>query len=167
MRLRRRSSGGLLSPIPDMSPISGPRDKAPQAVFHRVDLRDGAAIDEVFAKYDSEGGIWAAIHLAALKAVGESGEIPLQYYKVNVGGSISLMEVSHIRLPCRSRADEATRRQWKLMGVRTWYSRHPLPFTVHPRLSLFQRPLQYSLNPHMGGRKRWLRWSFRMRVGLE
>jgi hypothetical protein len=32
--------------------------------------------------------------LAALKAVGESGEIPLEYYKVNVGGSLNLIEVS-------------------------------------------------------------------------
>lgn len=33
------------------------------------------------------------IHLAALKAVGESCEIPLTYYKNNVGGSINLLEV--------------------------------------------------------------------------
>ena len=32
--------------------------------------------------------------MAALKAVGESGEIPLDYYKVNVGGSLNLIEVS-------------------------------------------------------------------------
>lgn len=31
------------------------------------------------------------IHFAALKAVGESAEIPLEYYRVNVGGSISLL----------------------------------------------------------------------------
>ncbi|ORX41165.1 hypothetical protein BD324DRAFT_613488 [Kockovaella imperatae] len=65
---------------------------APQPLFHRLDLRDPAAIDEVFSKYDNEGGIWAVIHLAALKAVGESGEKPLDYYRVNVAGSISLME---------------------------------------------------------------------------
>ena len=34
------------------------------------------------------------IHLAALKAVGESGEIPLAYYRVNVGGSLSLLEAA-------------------------------------------------------------------------
>jgi UDP-glucose 4-epimerase len=76
--------------------IVSARDKAPKAIFHKVDLRDPASIEEVFAKYDNEGGIWAAVHLAALKAVGESGEIPLEYYKVNVGGSITLMEVSNI-----------------------------------------------------------------------
>ncbi len=56
-------------------------------------MRDRNAIDEIFGKYGGEGGIWAVIHLAALKAVGESGEMPLAYYRVNVGGSISLMEV--------------------------------------------------------------------------
>jgi UDP-glucose 4-epimerase len=34
------------------------------------------------------------VHLAALKAVGESGEIPLDYYTVNVGGSLNLLEAS-------------------------------------------------------------------------
>lgn len=67
-------------------------------IFHQCDMRDASRIDEVFAKYDAEGGIWAVIHLAALKAVGESGEIPLDYYRVNVAGSISLIEVSDPRL---------------------------------------------------------------------
>lgn len=60
----------------------------------------------MFEKYAAEPeGIWAVIHLAALKAVGESGEIPLAYYRVNVAGSISLLEVSAgllcITHPCR------------------------------------------------------------------
>nr|WRH23616.1 UDP-glucose 4-epimerase [Naematelia aurantialba] len=66
---------------------------APQPELHQVDLRNAGDIDAVFAKYASQpGGIWAVVHLAALKAVGESGEIPLTYYKVNVGGSVSLLE---------------------------------------------------------------------------
>lgn len=69
-------------------------DSAPQPIFEQVDLRDASSIDAVFKKHSGDGGIWAVIHLAALKAVGESGEIPLQYYKVNVGGSVSLLEVS-------------------------------------------------------------------------
>lgn len=64
---------------------------APQPVYHKVDLRDEAAIEKVF----SEHQIWAVIHLAALKAVGESGEVPLAYYRINVGGSVSLLEVCH------------------------------------------------------------------------
>lgn len=66
---------------------------APVPEYHNVDLRDPAAIAAVFDKYASDGGIWGVVHLAALKAVGESGELPLSYYRVNVAGSISLLEV--------------------------------------------------------------------------
>lgn len=34
----------------------------------------------------------AVVHFAALKAVGESISMPLEYYKNNIGGSISLLE---------------------------------------------------------------------------
>jgi UDP-glucose 4-epimerase len=71
------------------------RESAPQPIFHQCDLRDISAIDAVFKEHEGKGGIWAVVHLAALKAVGESGEIPLDYYKVNVGGSLNLFEVSH------------------------------------------------------------------------
>ncbi len=56
--------------------------------FHKVDVTDEAALDGVFAAHPA---IDSVIHFAALKAVGESGEIPLEYYRVNVGGSISLL----------------------------------------------------------------------------
>ena len=56
--------------------------------FYQVDITNEAALDDVFAKHPE---IDSVIHFAALKAVGESGEIPLEYYRVNVGGSISLL----------------------------------------------------------------------------
>jgi UDP-glucose 4-epimerase len=56
--------------------------------FYEVDITNEAALDEVFAKHPE---IDSVIHFAALKAVGESGEIPLEYYRVNVGGSIALL----------------------------------------------------------------------------
>jgi UDP-glucose 4-epimerase len=59
-----------------------------RAAFYQVDITDEAGLDEVFAKHPE---IDSVIHFAALKAVGESGEIPLEYYRVNVGGSISLL----------------------------------------------------------------------------
>jgi len=74
------------------------RPSAPQPLFHQCDLRDEKALEGVFAEYENKGGIWAVVHLAALKAVGESGEIPLDYYKVNVGGSLNLLEVSRPNL---------------------------------------------------------------------
>ncbi|GAP84769.1 putative UDP-glucose 4-epimerase [Rosellinia necatrix] len=56
--------------------------------FHKVDLTNGADLDKVFAAHPA---IDSVIHFAALKAVGESAEIPLEYYRVNVGGTISLL----------------------------------------------------------------------------
>ncbi|KAH8911510.1 UDP-glucose 4-epimerase [Coniochaeta sp. PMI_546] len=57
-------------------------------VFYQVDVTDEAALDDVFAKHPA---IDSVIHFAALKAVGESAVIPLEYYRVNVGGSIALL----------------------------------------------------------------------------
>lgn len=54
--------------------------------FIQGDIRDGALLDRVFAEHAPE----AVIHLAGLKAVGESVENPLLYYDVNVGGAVSL-----------------------------------------------------------------------------
>lgn len=57
--------------------------------FHKVDIRDKDALSEVFGRYD----ITAVIHFAGLKAVGESTEIPLDYYQNNVYGTINLCQV--------------------------------------------------------------------------
>ncbi|KAM0325878.1 hypothetical protein ACHAQA_007181 [Verticillium albo-atrum] len=56
--------------------------------FYQVDITDEAALDAVFQKHPA---IDSVIHFAALKAVGESGEIPLDYYRVNVSGTITLL----------------------------------------------------------------------------
>ncbi|ERT03223.1 UDP-glucose 4-epimerase [Sporothrix schenckii 1099-18] len=56
--------------------------------FHKADVTDEAALDAVFKAHPA---IDSVIHFAALKAVGESGEIPVEYYRVNVGGSITLL----------------------------------------------------------------------------
>ncbi|RZV98497.1 MAG: UDP-glucose 4-epimerase GalE [Rhodobacteraceae bacterium] len=53
-----------------------------------ADITDRAALDDAFGAFRPE----AMIHFAGLKAVGEAGEIPLEYYRVNVGGSIGLMQ---------------------------------------------------------------------------
>ncbi|KAF2645284.1 UDP-glucose 4-epimerase [Massarina eburnea CBS 473.64] len=57
--------------------------------FYEADVCDEAALDKIFAEHPD---IDSVIHFGALKAVGESGEIPLEYYRVNVGGSISLLQ---------------------------------------------------------------------------
>jgi UDP-glucose 4-epimerase len=54
--------------------------------FHKIDLRDQPALDELIAN----GNFSAVIHFAGLKAVGESVEKPLAYYENNVAGSLNL-----------------------------------------------------------------------------
>ncbi len=56
--------------------------------FHLADLRDADAVKNLF---DQEK-IDAVIHFAGLKAVGESTQIPLDYYQNNVGGTANLLE---------------------------------------------------------------------------
>jgi len=60
------------------------------AKFHRIDIRDEAALDGVVA---GEGPFDATIHFAALKAVGESVSMPLAYYSNNLGGTFTLLKV--------------------------------------------------------------------------
>jgi UDP-glucose 4-epimerase len=57
--------------------------------FHKVDVRDNVALRHVFDKYSING----VIHLAGLKAVGESSEKPIEYYGTNVGGTFILTKV--------------------------------------------------------------------------
>ena len=56
--------------------------------FVEADIADKVAMDSFFKQYRVD----AVIHFAALKAVGESVEKPLMYYKNNVNGTISLLE---------------------------------------------------------------------------
>ena len=62
--------------------------KAPK--FFQLDIRDEAALDKVVA---AEKPFDATIHFAALKAVGESTQIPLKYYENNLGGTFTLLKV--------------------------------------------------------------------------
>jgi UDP-glucose 4-epimerase len=58
--------------------------------FEQVDLRDFDATEAVFKKYPKIAGI---IHFAASKAVGESVEKPLMYYRNNVVSLVNLLEL--------------------------------------------------------------------------
>ncbi|MFT4173364.1 MAG: UDP-glucose 4-epimerase GalE [Rhodocyclaceae bacterium] len=58
------------------------------AGFHTLDVRDRAALAEVFAAHRID----AVIHFAALKAVGESVAKPLAYYDNNIAGTVALAE---------------------------------------------------------------------------
>lgn len=57
--------------------------------FYEIDCLDKEAMSQVFENEKID----AVIHFAALKAVGESVEKPLEYYQNNVGGTLALCEV--------------------------------------------------------------------------
>jgi len=57
--------------------------------FYEADLRDRAALEEIFSRYD----FGCVLHFAGLKAVGESVEKPLLYYENNLNSTITLCSV--------------------------------------------------------------------------
>ncbi|SDF09405.1 UDP-glucose 4-epimerase GalE [Limimaricola pyoseonensis] len=57
------------------------------AEAHRLDIRDTAGLTELAKSFAPD----AVIHFAGLKAVGESAERPVDYYDVNVAGTLSLL----------------------------------------------------------------------------
>ena len=57
--------------------------------FYEVDLLDEKNLEKIF----QENEIEAVIHFAALKAVGESVENPIEYYHNNVTGTIILLKL--------------------------------------------------------------------------
>jgi UDP-glucose 4-epimerase len=65
--------------------------------FERVDIRDAAALDRIFAGND----IVAVVHFAAFKAVGESTAQPLAYYANNLGGLLTVCQAMQ-RHGCRT-----------------------------------------------------------------
>ncbi|MBQ5531224.1 MAG: UDP-glucose 4-epimerase GalE, partial [Kiritimatiellae bacterium] len=60
-----------------------------KAPLREIDIRDEDGLNAVL---DSDGPFDAAIHFAALKAVGESTKIPLKYYANNLGGTFTLLK---------------------------------------------------------------------------
>lgn len=56
--------------------------------FHQIDMLDAAGVDAVFAA----GNFDTVIHFAGLKAVGESVEKPLEYYKTNIDGTLNILD---------------------------------------------------------------------------
>ena len=58
------------------------------AEVHEADITDPASYRRELAAFSPD----AVIHFAGLKAVGEAGEMPLEYYRVNVAGSLTLFQ---------------------------------------------------------------------------
>ncbi len=57
--------------------------------FYEADILDKEKLREIFEKEKID----SVIHFAGLKAVGESCRIPLQYFRNNLSGTITLLEV--------------------------------------------------------------------------
>lgn len=57
--------------------------------FYEGDVLDGAVLEAMFRAENVD----AVIHCAALKAVGESVQKPLEYYQNNITGTLTLMDV--------------------------------------------------------------------------
>ena len=55
--------------------------------FYQADVRDEAALEQIFTQHTID----AVIHFAGLKAVGESVERPLDYYRTNLGSTLQLL----------------------------------------------------------------------------
>lgn len=60
-----------------------------QVIFQELDVLNIESLRKLFTEYK----ISSVIHLAALKAVGESIEMPLNYYMVNTAGTMNLLQV--------------------------------------------------------------------------
>ena len=78
-------SNSYASVVDGIEAITGKRP-----AFEKVDCCDFEALEGVFKKYPKIEGI---IHFAASKAVGESVEKPLLYYRNNLSSLINLLEL--------------------------------------------------------------------------
>ncbi|XP_045761972.1 UDP-glucose 4-epimerase isoform X4 [Maniola jurtina] len=56
--------------------------------FYDVDIRDREGLNRIFENHSID----CVIHFAALKAVGESVQKPLEYYQANIAGTCTLFE---------------------------------------------------------------------------
>ncbi|XP_060206823.1 UDP-glucose 4-epimerase GEPI48-like isoform X2 [Lycium barbarum] len=105
--------------------------------FHKVDLRDKPALEEIFQsnKFD------AVIHFAGLKAVGESVEKPLMYYDNNLIGTITLLKVMAAHGCKRLFIEEICRdvqnadSEWKIILLRYFN-----PVGAHPSGNIGEDP---------------------------
>src|SRR6266403_3136753 len=77
-------SNSKASVLPRLETITGQKIQ-----YFDVDVANKAALDKVMGQVAPD----AVIHFAGLKAVGESVEIPLAYYRNNLLSTISLCEV--------------------------------------------------------------------------
>ncbi|KAF9192773.1 hypothetical protein BGZ51_004941 [Haplosporangium sp. Z 767] len=81
------SSTALPEILKRVQMLSGSSDSIP---FYAVDIMDEPALRNIFVSHPK---ISAVIHCAGLKSVGESGRKPLDYYQINIAGTVNLLKV--------------------------------------------------------------------------
>ena len=82
-------SNSSIDVVDNITRITGVRPS-----FEQVDLSEESPTKDLFNRYK---GINAVIHFAAYKAVGESVDQPLKYYRNNLGSLINLLEEMNAR----------------------------------------------------------------------
>lgn len=83
--------------------------------LHVFDLQDKEKLDTLF----SEENFDAVIHFAGLKAVGESTQQPLLYYRNNIDSTLTVLEIM----------DKYDVRQFVFSSSATVYGSSPVPYT--------------------------------------
>ena len=78
-------SNSTIDVVDNIEKITGIRP-----AFEKFNLLDGSRLESFLTKYPNIGAI---IHFAAFKAVGESVEKPLNYYRNNLGSLMNLLEM--------------------------------------------------------------------------
>ena len=69
-------------------------DVSERLKFYKGDIRDTSLLDQIFREAElNKKPIFGVMHFAGLKAVGESSMIPLDYWEVNVGGTINILKI--------------------------------------------------------------------------
>ncbi len=94
--------------------------------FYEIDITDKKELKRVF----DENDISAVIHFAAKKAVGESVRLPLKYYRNNIDGILTVLEVMK----------EHGCRRFVFSSSATVYGDSPVPFTEGTPLGKLANP---------------------------
>ena len=105
---------------------------------YRIDICDKDKLEEIFASNKISG----IIHFAALKAVGESVEEPLMYYRNNLHGLINMVEL----------ADKYGVNNFVFSSSCTVYGEHKGTRKVHEGTPIGHTPSPYGATKQMGER---------------
>jgi UDP-glucose 4-epimerase len=75
--------------------VAGKKERVPkEAALHVLDIRDGAAIEDLFAELSKKAPIHCVFHLAALPRVPFSIDFPKESHDTNVNGLLNVFEAA-------------------------------------------------------------------------